>query len=306
MFEKKKDFLTLKDYSRPEIEYIIKLAYKIKKNRTKFKNILKGKSIAMLFDKHSTRTRLSFEVGINQLGGNCIYLDKEKLQIKRGETQEDSARIFSGYLDGLIIRTFSQKTVEVFADFSTIPVINGLTDLYHPCQILSDLFTISEQGLLDKSSRLTYIGDSNNILNSILIGFTKLGLDLTVGCSEKYKPDNNVLDYAKKESQKSGSTLKVTYDPIEAVSDADIIYTDVWISMGDKNSDTKIRELAKFQINKKLISYAKKGVKIMHCLPAHRDQEITSEILDSTSSIVYQQAENRLYAQKALMVFLYS
>ena len=306
MDKKKKDFLTLRDYSKEEIEYMINLSSKIKKDRNLYCDLLSKKSIALLFNKQSTRTRLSFEAGITQLGGNCIYLDADSLQIKRGETLEDSARVFSRYLDGLVIRTFEQKTVEIFAENGTIPVINGLTDTYHPCQILSDLFTISELGLLDKSLRLTYVGDCNNVLNSLLIGFAKLGIDITVGCSQKYEPSKEILEYVYNQAEKSGSHIKLVHDPSVAVSGADIIYTDVWVSMGEKDSEEKIAELSKFQVNEKLLSFAKPDVKIMHCLPAHRESEITSAVIDSKNSIVWQQAENRLNAQKALLVYLYS
>ncbi len=306
MDKKKKDFLTLKDYSKEEIEYMISLAFKIKKDRSLYSDLLNKKSIALLFNKQSTRTRLSFEAGITQLGGNCIYLDADSLQIKRGETLEDSARVFSRYLDGLVIRTFEQKTVEIFAENGTIPVINGLTDSYHPCQILSDLFTISELGLLDKSLKFTYVGDCNNVLNSLLIGFVKLGIDITVGCSQKYEPSKEIMEYVYGQAIKSGSSIKLVYDPFEAVSGADIIYTDVWVSMGEKDSEEKTAELFKFQVNEKLLSFAKPDVKIMHCLPAHRESEITSEVIDGKNSIVWQQAENRLHAQKALLVYLYS
>ena len=306
MDKKKKDFLTLKDYSKEEIEYMINLASKIKKDRTLYGDLLNKKSIALLFNKQSTRTRLSFQAGITQLGGNCIYLDADSLQIKRGETLEDSARVFSRYLDGLVIRTFEQKTVEIFADNGTIPVINGLTDSYHPCQILSDLFTIFELGLLDKTLKFTYVGDCNNVLNSLLVGFTKLGIDITVGCSQKYEPAKEILEYVYGQAAKSGSTIKLVYDPFESVSGADIIYTDVWVSMGEKDSEEKIAELFKLQVNEKLLSFAKPDVKIMHCLPAHRESEITSAVIDSKNSIVWEQAENRMHAQKALLVYLYS
>ncbi len=211
------------------------------------------------------------------------------------------------YLDGLIIRTFSQETVEIFAQNCSFPVINGLTDMYHPCQALSDLFTIYELGLLNNSLKFTYVGDCNNVLNSLLIGFAKLGLDITVGCSEKYEPNKDILKYVFEQSQISGSKskIKIIYDPFEAVKDADIIYTDVWVSMGDKHSEEKINELYKFQVNKKLLLHAKPDVKVMHCLPAHRELEITSEVLDSPNSIVWQQAENRLYTQKALLIYLF-
>lgn len=299
-------FLTLKDYTKKEIEDLIKLAAKIKKNKKMYKNLLQGKSIALLFEKPSTRTRLSFETGIYQLGGNCIYLDSKSLQIKRGETIEDTARVFSRYLDGVVIRTFDQKRVELLAKNSTIPIINGLTDLYHPCQALSDLFTLYELGLLKKDIKFTYVGDSNNVLNSLLIGFSKLGLDINVGCPQKYSPIKEVLDYVLELSRSSGSNVKIYYDPMEAVKDADVVYTDVWVSMGEERVDEKISEFRKFQVNSKLLSYAKKNVKVMHCLPAHREEEITSDVIDSENSIVWQQAENRLHAQKALFVYLYT
>ncbi len=302
----KKDFLKLVDYSKEEIFYLINLTKIIKADKNLFGNFLKGKNLALLFDKPSTRTRLSFEAGIAQLGGNCIFIDTVNLQLKRGETIEDSARVMNGYLDGLIIRTYAQETVEVFAANCKFPVINGLTDKFHPCQILSDLFTLYEIGLLVKSLKFTYIGDCNNVLNSLIIGFSKLGFNINIGCSSKYEPKRQILELALNEARKTGSNIKIFYDPYEAVKDCDVIYTDVWVSMGDKESTEKISELSKFQVNKNLISYAKSNVKIMHCLPAHRGQEITSEVLDGSNSIVWQQAENRLHAQKALLVYLYA
>ncbi|MCL4377262.1 MAG: ornithine carbamoyltransferase [Actinobacteria bacterium] len=302
---KHKDFLTLKDYAKEEIEYLINLADKVKKDKQAYANVLKEKNIALLFDKHSTRTRLSFNAGINQLGGNCLYLDADTLQIKRGETTEDSAKIFSLYLDGVVIRTYKQEKVEAFAKNGTIPVINGLTDLYHPCQVLSDLFTLDEMGLLKKDVKFTYIGDCNNVLNSLLVGFTKLGLNITIGCPVKYQPAGDIMNYINEQSKIVKNKVSIKFEPIEAVKDADVIYTDVWVSMGDEESEKKIKDLQEFQVNSKLVSYAKKGVKIMHCLPAHREQEITSEVLDGKNSIVLQQAENRLHAQKALLVYLY-
>ncbi|MBN1299132.1 MAG: ornithine carbamoyltransferase [Actinobacteria bacterium] len=306
IIKKKKDFLTLKDYSKEEIQYLLSLSSEMKKNGSLYDGKLKGKNIAMLFEKHSTRTRLSFEVAISQLGGNCIYLDVSSLQIKRGETIEDSAKIFEMYLDGLVIRTFEHQKAQTFAGCSNISVINGLTDLYHPCQALSDLFTISELGLLDKDLKFTWLGDCNNVSNSLMIGFAKLGIDISLGCSPEYVPSRDMLEYVMGISEKSGSRIKLIHDPVEAVSGADIIYTDVWISMGDKDSEEKIRKLQPFQINKKLLKYARPEARVMHCLPAHREQEITSEVLDSKHSIVWQQAENRLYAQKALLVYLFS
>lgn len=300
----KKDFLTLKDYSKEEIEYLLDLSGKIKKDKNSYSKVLEGKNIAMLFDKHSTRTRLSFEVGINQLGGNSIYLDYKNLQISRGETYQDTAKIFSRYLDGVIIRTYSQEIVDIFAKYGTIPVINGLTDIYHPCQILADMLTLKELGLLNKNLKFIYIGDSNNVTNSLIIGFSKLGIDITIGCPEKYSPPEEIIEYAR--NQKEGSKLNLVHDPVKAVSDADVVYTDVWLSMGDEINKQKLTDLKSYQVNYKLLKYAKEEVKVMHCLPAHRGQEITSEVLDGKNSIVLQQAENRLHAQKALLVYLYA
>ncbi|MCL6086884.1 MAG: ornithine carbamoyltransferase [Actinobacteria bacterium] len=303
----KKDFLTLRDYSKEEIIYLLELAEDVKKNGYKYSKILKDKNLALLFDKPSTRTRISFEAGINQLGGNCLVLDSKTMQIGRGETYSDTAKIFNSYLDGVIIRTFKQETVETIADNCDIPVINALTDSYHPCQILSDMFTLYEEKLLFKENmKFAYIGDSNNVLNSLLIGFTKLGIDITAGCPEKYSPDKKLLEYLKSESEKSGNKITVINNPELAAKDADVIYTDVWVSMGDEENTQKIYDLKPYQINMSLISNAKTGAKIMHCLPAHRELEITSEVLDSKNSIVWMQAKNRLYAQKALLTFLYS
>lgn len=307
MKKNKKDFLTLLDYSNEEINYLIKLTGDVKKNGGKYCKILKNKNIALLFDKPSTRTRISFEVGINQLGGKCLVLDSKTMQIGRGETYSDTAKIFNSYLDGVIIRTFKQESIETIAANCDIPVINALTDKYHPCQILSDLFTLYENDLLFKEGmKFVYMGDSNNVLSSLLIGFTKLGIDITAGCPQKYEPDKELMVSLKAISKKSGNKIKIINDPILAVKDADVIYTDVWVSMGDEESTQKTYDLKPYQINKNLISSAKKGVKIMHCLPAHRELEITSEVLDSQNSIVWVQAENRLYTQKALLTFLYS
>lgn len=300
----KKDFLTLKDYSKEEIEYLLDLSGKIKKDKNSYSKVLEGKNIAMLFDKHSTRTRLSFEAGINQLGGNSIYLDSKNLQISRGETYQDTAKVLSKYIDGLVIRTYSQEIVNIFAKYGTIPVINGLTDIYHPCQILSDMLTLKEPGLLNKNLKFTYVGDSNNVTNSLIIGFSKLGIDITIGCPQKYSPPEEIIKYAR--NQKEGSKLNLVHDPVKAVSDADVVYTDVWLSMGNEKNKQKLTDLKSFQVNYKLLKYAKEEVKVMHCLPAHRGQEITSEVLDGKNSIVLQQAENRLHAQKALLVYLYA
>lgn len=303
----KKDFLTLLDYSKEEINYLLYLAGDVKQNNAKYSEILKNKNIALLFDKPSTRTRLSFEVGINQMGGSCLVLDSKTMQIGRGETYADTAKIFDAYLDGVVIRTFRQTDIETVASNCSIPVINALTDSYHPCQILSDLFTLYERDLLFKKDlKFVYLGDSNNVLNSLLIGFTKLGINITVGCPKEYEPGKALMETLREMSIKSKNEIIVENNPLRAVKDADVVYTDVWVSMGDEESSQKIYDLKPFQVNKKLLSEAKKDVLIMHCLPAHRELEITSEVLDSKNSIVWTQAENRLYAQKALLALLYS
>lgn len=300
----KKDFLTLKDYSKSEILHLLDLTGKIKKDGTPYKNILDRKNIALLFDMHSTRTRLSFEAGINQLGGNAIYLDSKTLQLSRGETYADTAKIFSGYLDGVVIRTFYHETVETFAENGTIPVINGLTDKYHPCQALADLFTLKELSLLNEGLKFSYIGDCNNVTNSLIIGLFKLGIGITIGCPGKYSPSGELLGYIREQDKKY--RINIVTDPVEAVKEADIIYTDAWISMSDKDSGDKKNSFKKYQVNSDLLNAAGGNIKVMHCLPAHRGEEITAEVLEGEKSIVMQQAENRLYAQKALLVYIYS
>lgn len=303
----KKDFLTLLDYSKEEINYLLQLAGDVKQNKDNYSKILKDKNIALLFDKPSTRTRVSFEVGINQLGGSCLVLDSKTMQLGRGETYSDTAKIFNSYVDGVVIRTFKQKDIETIASNCSIPVINALTDTYHPCQILSDLFTLYEKELLFiKDLKFVYLGDANNVLNSLLIGFTKLGINITVGCPKKYEPDKELMKNLEEMSKKSKNEIVIENDPVAAIKDADVVYTDVWVSMGEEESTQKIYDLKPFQVNKNLLSQAKNDVLIMHCLPAHRELEITSEVLDSKNSIVWTQAENRLYAQKALLIFLYS
>ncbi len=302
----KKDFLTLMDYSKEEILAILNMAREIKTDPGSYSNILKGKNIALLFDKPSTRTRVSFEVGINQLGGNCLVLDSKNLQLGRGETYADTAKIFDAYLDGVVIRTFKQETIVTMAKNCSIPVINALTDSYHPCQILADLQTLIEKNLLFRQNfKFIYFGDPNNVSNSLLIGFTKLGIDITICSPESFKTDNCLMDYLKTESAISGNTIYIENDPIKAVYEADVIYTDVWVSMGQDEEKEKIEKMMPYQINSKLLKLAKKDVKVMHCLPAHREMEITSEILDSDHSIVWEQAGNRLHAQKGLLKFLY-
>ena len=302
----KKDLLTLKDYSKEEILAILEMAREIKADPGSYSSMLKGRNIALLFDKPSTRTRVSFEVGINQLGGCCLALDSKNLQLGRGETYADTAKIFEAYLDGVVIRTFKQETIVTMAENCSIPVINALTDSYHPCQILADLQTLMEKNLLfRKNLKFAYFGDPNNVSNSLLIGFTKLGINITICCPESLKTDDCLMDYLKTESAASKNNIYIENEPLKAACEADVIYTDVWISMGQEEEKNKIEMMMPYQVNSDLLKHAKTDVKVMHCLPAHREMEITSEILDSNHSIVWEQAENRLHAQKGLLKFIY-
>lgn len=300
-----RDFLTLADYTTEEIAYLLDLAIKLKEQR-KSGNVeqpLKGKTLGMIFEKSSTRTRVSFEAGIYQLGGTGLFLSSKDIQIGRGEPISDTAQVLSGYLDGIMIRTFSQAVVEELAEFSSIPVINGLTDLYHPCQVLADMQTIQEvKGKLD-GIKVAYIGDGNNMAHSLMIGAAKMGMDISIAAPEGYQPEESITNKAKSIAAKS--EIVVTESPLEAIKDADVIYTDVWASMGQE-SEQQQREkaFAGFQVNEELVAHAKSDAIFMHCLPAHRGEEVTAEIIDGKHSVVFQQAENRLHAQKALMTAL--
>ncbi|MDD5773727.1 MAG: ornithine carbamoyltransferase [bacterium] len=300
-----KDLINLKDLSAKEINELFKLAFTIKKNKKKYNQILTGKTLGLLFAKPSTRTRVSFEVAMHQLGGDTIFLRSKELQLNRGETIADTAKVLSRYLDGLVIRTFSQEEVEVLAKESSIPVINGLTDKFHPCQVLTDYFTLVEKGIDLKKMKFAYVGDGNNVCHSLMQAAVKLGVEFWAAVPEGYEPDKDILCEVSSEADKNGSKIHLTNSPQEAAENADCIYTDVWVSMGqDDSKDKKISKFKDFQINNALVKLAKKNYVIMHCLPAHREEEITSEVLDSKNSIVWDQAENRLHLQKAILVTL--
>ena len=261
--------------------------------------VLAGKTLGMIFEKASTRTRLSFEVGMYQLGGLAVFLNTKDTQLGRGETVADTARIMSRYLDGIMIRTFAQQTVEDLARHATIPVINGLTDLLHPCQILSDLFTIMEKKGRYEGLKIAYVGDGNNVANSWINAAARLPLKLALACPEGYDPDSQVLSRGQKEAREG---IALYRDPKEAIADADVVYTDVWASMGqEEEKETRAKIFKDFQINEKVLSNAKDEYIVMHCLPAHRGEEITSEVIDGPHSVVLDQAENRLHVQKAIM-----
>ena len=266
---------------------------------------LKGKTLGMIFKKSSTRTRISFEVGMYQLGGKALFLDHKDLQWKRGENLPDSAKVLSMYLDGIVIRTYSHKEVEDLANAADVPVINGLSDLLHPCQILTDIFTIQEHVDDVKKTKIVYLGDGNNVANSWINGAARMGLDLRIVCPENYLPDYNILKIAREETGKTNGKIELFHDPQDGVSGADVIYTDVWVSMGQEEEAVKKKEAFKaFQLNRDLVKKSGKDPLIMHCLPAHRGEEITSEVMDGPQSIIYKQAENRLHVQKAILEYL--
>ncbi len=297
----KEDFLSLFDWSKDDIDKLMAHAGELKreKRKGKIRSSLKGKTIAMIFDKPSTRTRLSFEAGVAQLSGQSIFLSAGELQLSRGETIADTARVMSRYVDGVVIRTFSHRTVEDFAAHADIPVINGLTDLLHPCQILSDLFTLQERKGSYEELAVVYVGDGNNVANSWINAAARLGFTLTLACPEGYRPNQGILARA---LQQEVSKIRITEDPRRAVEGAHVIYTDVWASMGQEREAAKRTEVFRpFQINRELVQRAAKDVLVMHCLPAHRGEEITDEVIDGPHSIVWDQAENRLHVQKAIL-----
>ena len=295
-----KDLLTLRDMSCGELEELFELSTKLKKERGTFEgNVLKGKSIGMIFAKSSTRTRVSFEVGINELGGHAMYLDQGRMQIGRGETVADTAHVLSRYIHGLVIRTYSQADVEELAREANFPVINALTDEYHPCQILADLFTIKEYSGTTKV-KTVFIGDgASNIANSLMLGAKLSGMELVVASPAEYAPDAKIL-------AECAPYASWCEDPVEAVKNADYVYTDVWVSMGFEEERAKrLKTLAPYQVNKALMQKAAKDVKFLHCLPAHRGEEVAADVMDSDMSIVFDEAENRLHVQKAVMSMIY-
>lgn len=300
----KKDLLNVYDLDAADFEKIWQKARKLKKSLTEGKPhaSLKGKTLGMIFDKSSTRTRISFEVGMYQLGGIALFLTSRDTQIGRGEPIYDSAKMMSRYLNGIMIRTFAQSSVEEFACHASIPVINGLTDLLHPCQILSDLFTIKEKkGAYDKL-KIAYVGDGNNIANTWIEAAARLPIELSLACPKGYDPDKKIMAIGKKEA-KEGITLY--RDPLEAAQNADVLYTDVWTSMGQEAEQEDRKKIFKnYQINKKLLKEAKKDAIVMHCLPAHRGEEIAADVIDGPQSVVIDQAENRLHVQKAILEIL--
>lgn len=303
-----KHLLTLHDWTTEEIFDTLNLADKLKYEQKHGieHHLLKGKTLGMIFTKSSTRTRVSFEVGMYQLGGYALFLSSNDIQLGRGETVYDTANVLSRFLDGIMIRTFRQSDVEDLAKFGTIPVINGLTDLVHPCQILADFQTIREhkEGQL-KGLKLAYIGDGNNMAHSLLYGGAKVGMDISVATPPTYTCNQQVVKNALEDAKKTGAKLVVTTDPSEAVRGADVVYADTWVSMGQEDEkEEKVKAFADYQINKELFSQADKHAIFLHCLPAYRGYEVTEDVIDGPQSVIFDEAENRLHAQKAVMVRL--
>jgi len=299
-----KDILTLLDLERKDFELFFKRALELKKNQNNSieKRPLAGKTLGLIFDKPSTRTRLSFEVAMIQLGGASIFINAKDTQMIRNEPVRDTARVLSRYLDVLAIRTYSQDLLKEFAEFSTIPVINALTDLYHPCQILSDLMTVIEHKGGYEDLKITWVGDGNNVSHSWINAASVLGLNLVLACPEGYHPDAGILEKAR---ERRHGSIVVTSDPVEAVQNADVIYTDVWASMGQEGEhSTRKRVFEPFQVNKELLKNALKDVIIMHCLPVHRGEEMSEEVLEGSTSVVWDQSENKLHMHKAILELL--
>ncbi len=301
---KNKHLLKLLDLSREEIYEILDLADQLKYDQKHGipHEVLKGKTLAMIFSKNSTRTRVSFEVGMFQLGGHALFLSNSVSQIGRGEPVQDTARVLSRYCDGIMIRTFDQQEVEDLAKYGSIPVINGLTDFCHPCQVLADLMTIREHKAKLEGLKICYIGDGNNMANSIIVGGLKCGMDVAIASPSGYTPDQQVLDFAKTVTDAS---FTLTSDPMEAAKDADVIFTDVWASMGQEQEKAQ-REKAfvGYQVNDDLMAVAKSDCMVQHCLPAHRGEEITEAVFEAHAGEIFDEAENRLHAQKAVMALL--
>lgn len=300
----KKNLLTIADLTKEEITAVFKKTAILKGRQKKgipYQPLL-GKTLGLIFDKASTRTRVSFEVAMHQLGGHAIFISHRDSQIGRGEPIKDSARVLSRYVDGIVIRTFGHNIVEEFARYSTVPIINGLTDLHHPCQVLTDVFTIIEKKGSCKGLKVAWIGDGNNMANSWIEAASRLGFALVLACPDGYRPDNGVMERAKKEA---ASRIELIKDPKEAAKDADVLNTDVWASMGQEEESEKRKKAFKgYQINSEILKIAKKDAIVMHCLPAHREEEITGEVMEGPNSVVFDQAENRLHVQKVILEML--
>jgi ornithine carbamoyltransferase len=300
---KHKDFISIHDYTADEVRQIFELARDMKANQAKYADALRGRTLGMIFEKSSTRTRVSFEVGMFQLGGHALFLSSRDIQLGRGETIYDTAKVLSRYVDCIMIRTFAQKDVDDLAEYASIPVINGLTDLLHPCQGMTDYFTAWEKfGGNLKGRKIAYIGDGNNMAHSLMYGASKVGMDIYVATPGGYAPDPEVTATAQADADMAGTKVIVTTSIEEAAKDADIIETDVWASMGQEaEAQKRAKDFEGWQVSSKVMAMAKKDAIFMHCLPAHRGEEVAPEVCDSPQSVIFDEAENRLHVQKAIM-----
>ena len=302
---KHKDFIEIHDYSAAEVMDIFRLAAEMKKQPAKFNRSLEGQTLAMIFEKSSTRTRVSFEVGMFQLGGHALFLSSRDIQLGRGEPIYDTAKVLSRYVDGIMARTFAHKSVTDLAEYSSVPVINGLTDLSHPCQAMTDYFTAWEKLGDLKGRKIAYVGDGNNMSHSLMFGAPKVGMDIAVATPGGYAPDPEIVARAKGDADMAGTKVTVTTSIDEAVKGADVVETDVWASMGQEEEAEKRRsDFAKWQVDRRVMSLAKREAIFMHCLPAHRGEEVAAEVIDSEQSVIYDEAENRLHVQKAILQVL--
>lgn len=302
-----RDFLTVNDFTPAELLEILTFAQVLKAQQKagQVTALLPGKTLGMIFQKSSTRTRVSFEVGMFQLGGHALYLNAADLQIGRGEEIKDTARVLSRYLAGIMIRTYAHEDVEELAAYADIPVINGLTDLLHPCQAMADLLTVLEHKGTLQGLKMAYLGDGNNMAHSLLLACSKLGLEIAVASPSGYQPAAKIVAAAQTNAQASGSTVTVTTDPAAAVAEADVLYTDVWASMGQETEQmVRAKVFKSYQLNSRLLAQAKSDAIVLHCLPAHRGEEISEEVLEGPQAVVFEQAENRLHVQKAIMAKL--
>jgi ornithine carbamoyltransferase len=301
----KKDLISIKDLSVKEINEIFLLTDKLKKNKARFSKALKGKTLALIFQKPSNRTRVSFEVGMFQLGGNSLYLSPGEINLGVRESIADVSKTLSRYIDGIVLRTFEHKNCLDMAAAATVPVINGLSDFSHPCQALADLYTVREKFKSLKGCTLAYVGDGNNVCNSLMFICAKLGVNMHIGSPKGYEPDKPVIEYAIKEAKGSNASIKLFNNAYDAAKGADVIYTDVWASMGQEDEAARRKEAFRdFQVNAQLLDTAKKSAIIMHCLPAHRGEEISADAMDSPNSVIFDQAENRMHVQKAILIKL--
>ena len=301
----KEDLISIECLDARDIFDILKLTEKIKSSKAGYADALKGKSIGLIFQKPSNRTRVSFEIGMVQLGGHALYLGPDEIDMGGRESVKDVACVLSRYLDGIVARTYKHDDVKELALYAAVPVINGLSDRAHPCQALTDIFTIKEKLGSFKGITLAYVGDGNNVLNSLMCAAAKVGLDMKIATPKGYESTKEMVSIVKKFAKESGAKIEILNDPKTAAKDADVIYTDVWVSMGqEKNAAVRLKAFKNFQINDGLMKLTKKDCLVMHCLPAHRGQEITDSVMDSKHSIVYDQAENRMHVQKAILLKL--